>query len=152
MNREHPNVTKMKILGCTVVPVTRGTRTLKDAVDSAFEEYLKDPQNFFYAIGSIVGPHPFPRMVRDFQSVVGQEAREQFLREHDNNLPDAVVACVGGGCNAIGIFTAFLEDEHVQLIGVEPSGKGLETPDNAATLTLGTKGALVRFAVVFLGE
>ncbi len=141
IEKEHPNVTKMKILGCKVVPVTRGTRTLKDAVDSAFEEYLKDPVNFFYAIGSVVGPHPFPKMVRDFQSIVGREAREQF-QEKVGKLPDAIVACVGGGCNAIGIFTAFLEDESVELIGVEPSGKGLDTPDNAATLTLGKKGAI----------
>lgn len=141
IEKEHPNVTKMKILGCKVVPVTRGTRTLKDAVDSAFEEYLKDPVNFFYAIGSVVGPHPFPKMVRDFQSIVGREAREQF-QDKVGKLPDAIVACVGGGCNAIGIFTAFLEDESVELIGVEPSGKGLDTPDNAATLTLGKKGAI----------
>ncbi|MDX1335290.1 MAG: tryptophan synthase subunit beta [Gammaproteobacteria bacterium] len=141
IEKEHPNVTKMKILGCKVVPVTRGTRTLKDAVDSAFEEYLKDPVNFFYAIGSVVGPHPFPKMVRDFQSIVGREARGQF-QEKIGKLPDAIVACVGGGCNAIGIFTAFLEDESVELIGVEPSGKGLDTPDNAATLTLGKKGAI----------
>jgi tryptophan synthase beta chain len=141
IEKEHPNVTKMKILGCKVVPVGRGTRTLKDAVDSAFEEYLKDPVNFFYAIGSVVGPHPFPKMVRDFQSIVGREAREQF-QAREGKLPDAVVACVGGGCNAIGIFTAFLGDENVELIGVEPSGKGLDTPDNAATLTLGKKGAI----------
>jgi len=141
IEKEHPNVTKMKILGCKVVPVTRGTRTLKDAVDSAFEEYLKDPVNFFYAIGSVVGPHPFPKMVRDFQSIVGREAREQF-QDKVGKLPDAIVACVGGGCNAIGIFTAFLDDESVELIGVEPSGKGLDTPDNAATLTLGKKGAI----------
>jgi len=141
VQKEHPNVTKMKILGCNVVPVTRGTRTLKDAVDSAFEEYLRDPQNFFYAIGSVVGPHPFPKMVRDFQSIVGKEAREQFLAR-ENRLPNAIVACVGGGCNAIGIFTAFLRDDGVELIGVEPSGKGLDTPDHAATLTLGKKGAI----------
>jgi tryptophan synthase beta chain len=141
IEKEHPNVTKMKILGCKVVPVSRGTRTLKDAVDSAFEEYLKDPKNFFYAIGSVVGPHPFPKMVRDFQSIVGREAREQFQAK-EGKLPDAIVACVGGGCNAIGIFTAFLDDESVDLIGVEPSGKGLDTPDNAATLTLGKKGAI----------
>ena len=141
IEKEHPNVTKMKILGCKVVPVTRGTRTLKDAVDSAFEEYMKYPVNLFYAIGSVVGPHPFPKMVRDFQSIVGREAREQF-QEKVGKLPDAIVACVGGGCNAIGIFTAFLEDESVELIGVEPSGKGLDTPDNAATLTLGKKGAI----------
>lgn len=142
--KEHPNVTKMKILGCRLVPVSRGTRTLKDAVDSAFEEYLKDPQNFFYAIGSVVGPHPFPKMVRDFQQIVGEEARSQFL-EKFQALPDQVMACVGGGSNAIGIFTAFLNDDDVELIGVEPAGKGLETPDHAATLTLGRKGAIHGF-------
>jgi tryptophan synthase beta chain len=139
--KEHPNVTKMKILGCKIVSVTRGTRTLKDAVDSAFEEYLKDPVNYFYAIGSVVGPHPFPRIVRDFQSIVGKEAREQFL-EKEGKLPDTIMACVGGGCNAIGIFTAFLGDGDVDLVGVEPAGKGLDTPDNAATLTLGKKGSI----------
>ena len=141
IEKEHPNVTKMKILGCKLVPVTRGTSTLKDAVDSAFEEYLKDPVNFFYAIGSVVGPHPFPKMVRDFQSIVGKEARAQFL-ERENKLPDIAMACVGGGSNAMGLFTGFLPDEEVRLIGVEPAGKGLDTPDNAATLTLGSKGAI----------
>ena len=144
IEKEHPNVTKMKILGCKLVPVTRGTKTLKDAVDSAFEEYLKDPVNYFYAIGSVVGPHPFPRMVRDFQSIVGKEARAQFLEEQ-GKLPDIVMACVGGGSNAIGLFTEFLPDESVEMIGVEPAGKGLDTPDNAATLTLGSKGALHGF-------
>lgn len=144
IEKEHPNVTKMKILGCKIVPVGRGTRTLKDAVDSAFEEYLKDPVTTLYAIGSVVGPHPFPMMVRDFQSVVGKEARAQFLETH-NKLPDIVMACVGGGSNAIGIFTEFLPDDGVELIGVEPAGKGLDTPDNAATLTLGTKGAIHGF-------
>ena len=141
LEKEHPNVTKMKILGCKLVPVTRGTSTLKHAVDSAFEEYLKDPVNFFYAIGSVVGPHPFPKMVRDFQSIVGKEARAQFL-ERENKLPDIAMACVGGGSNAMGLFTGFLPDEEVRLIGVEPAGKGLDTPDNAATLTLGSKGAI----------
>ena len=144
IEKEHPNVTKMKILGCTLVPVSRGTRTLKDAVDSAFEEYLKDPVNFFYAIGSVVGPHPFPKMVRDFQSIVGKEARKQFQEEY-GKLPDIAMACVGGGSNAMGLFTAFIPDESVELIGVEPAGKGLDTPDNAATLTLGTKGAIHGF-------
>jgi tryptophan synthase beta chain len=142
--KEHPNVTKMKILGCRLVPVSRGTRTLKDAVDSAFEEYLKDPVHFLYAIGSVVGPHPFPKMVRDFQSIVGREARAQFL-EKQGRLPDLVTACVGGGSNAIGLFTAFLDDPEVQLVGVEPAGKGLDTPDHAATLTLGSKGAIHGF-------
>ena len=142
--KEHPNVTKMKILGATLVPVTRGTRTLKDAVDSAFEEYMKDPVHFFYAIGSVVGPHPFPKMVRDFQSIVGREARAQFLAQHQR-LPDVVMACVGGGSNAMGIFTEFLPDADVQLVGVEPAGRGLDTPDHAATMTLGTKGAIHGF-------
>lgn len=144
IEKEHPNVTKMKILGCKLVPVTRGTQTLKDAVDSAFEEYLKDPVNFFYAIGSVVGPHPFPKMVRDFQSIVGFEARAQFL-EKQGKLPDIITACVGGGSNAMGLFTAFLEDESVKMVGVEPAGKGLDTPDHAATLTLGRKGSIHGF-------
>ena len=144
IEKEHPNVTKMKILGCKLVPVSRGTRTLKDAVDSAFEEYLKDPVNYFYAIGSVVGPHPFPKMVRDFQSIVGREAREQFL-SRQGKLPDIVTACVGGGSNAIGLFTAFLDDEEVKLVGVEPAGKGLDTGEHAATLTLGSKGAIHGF-------
>lgn len=142
--KEHPNVTKMKILGCTLVPVSRGTKTLKDAVDSAFEEYLKDPVNFFYAIGSVVGPHPFPKIVRDFQSIVGKEARQQFLAK-ENKLPDMLVACVGGGSNALGLFTAFLDDEEVKMIGVEPAGKGLDTDQHAATMSLGSKGTLHGF-------
>ncbi|MDQ6997868.1 MAG: tryptophan synthase subunit beta [Mariprofundus sp.] len=142
--KEHPNVTKMKILGCKLVPVSRGTRTLKDAVDSAFEEYMKDPVNYFYAIGSVVGPHPFPKIVRDFQSIVGKEAREQFMLR-EGKLPDLLVACVGGGSNAIGLFTAFLDDESVKMIGVEPAGKGLDTKDHAATLTLGVKGSIHGF-------
>ena len=144
IEKEHPNVTKMKILGCKLVPVSRGTQTLKDAVDSAFEEYLKDPVNSFYAIGSVVGPHPFPKMVRDFQSIVGREARAQFL-EKQGKLPDIITACVGGGSNAMGLFTAFLNDEEVKMVGVEPAGKGLDTPDHAATLTLGSKGAIHGF-------
>tara|TARA_R110002111_G_scaffold27913_6_gene59855 strand:- start:4154 stop:5332 length:1179 start_codon:yes stop_codon:yes gene_type:complete len=142
--KEHPNVTKMKILGCTLVPVSRGTKTLKDAVDSAFEEYLKDPVNFIYAIGSVVGPHPFPMMVRDFQSIVGKEARQQFL-EARGKLPDVITACVGGGSNAIGLFTAFLDDETVKIVGVEPAGKGLNTPFHAATMSKGSKGGLHGF-------
>lgn len=144
IEKEHPNVTKMKILGCRLVPVTRGTATLKDAVDSAFEEYLKDPSGSLYAIGSVVGPHPFPMMVRDFQQIVGEEARQQFL-DRQGRLPDVVSACVGGGSNAMGLFTAFLEDAAVRLVGVEPAGLGLDTPDNAATLTLGTPGAIHGF-------
>ncbi|HID35924.1 MAG TPA: tryptophan synthase subunit beta [Ghiorsea sp.] len=142
--KEHPNVTKMKILGCKLVPVSRGTQTLKDAVDSAFEEYMKDPVNFFYAIGSVVGPHPFPKIVRDFQSIVGKEAREQFMAK-EGKLPDTLIACVGGGSNAIGLFTAFLDDESVKMIGVEPAGKGLDTDQHAATMSKGSKGAIHGF-------
>jgi len=144
IQKEHPNVVKMKILGCKLVPVTSGTKTLKDAVDSAFEAFLKDPVNFFYAIGSVVGPHPFPKMVRDFQSVVGNEARAQFL-EKEKTLPDVLVACVGGGSNAIGLFTAFLDDDSVKIVGVEPAGMGLDTNQHAATLTKGSKGSLHGF-------
>ncbi len=151
IEKEHPNVTKMKILGCTLVPVTRGTATLKDAVDSAFEEYLKDPQNFFYAIGSVVGPHPFPMMVRDFQSIIGIEAREQFL-EQTGSLPDHIMACVGGGSNAMGLFTAFLNDPSVNIYGVEPAGKGLDTPFHSATMTLGTPGSIHGFNCYLLQD
>ncbi|MCM1511753.1 MAG: tryptophan synthase subunit beta [Oxalobacter formigenes] len=141
MEKERPNVTKMKILGAKMVPVSRGTQTLKDAVDSAFEEYIRDPDNFLYAIGSAVGPHPFPKMVRDFQMIIGREARAQFL-EREKKLPDVVTACVGGGSNSIGMFTEFLPDESVKLVGVEPAGRGLDTPDHAATMALGKKGVL----------
>ncbi|GAA0784357.1 tryptophan synthase subunit beta [Marinobacterium sediminicola] len=141
IEKEHPNVVKMRILGCKLVSVTRGTATLKDAVDSAFEEYLKDPKNFIYAIGSVVGPHPFPKMVRDFQSIIGNEARKQF-EQREGKLPDYVTACVGGGSNAIGMFTAFLDDEDVSLVGVEPAGYGLDTDKHSATMTLGKPGEI----------
>jgi len=139
--KQAPNVLRMKLMGARVISVDRGTKTLKDAVDSAFEEYLSDPQNFFYAIGSVVGPHPFPQMVRDFQQIVGIEAREQF-QEMTGSLPDTLVACVGGGSNAMGLFTAFLDDTDVAMVGVEPSGLGLDTPDHAATITLGSPGVI----------
>ena len=142
IEKEHPNVTKMRILGCKLVPVTRGAATLKEAVDSAFEEYLTNPTDYIYAIGSVVGPHPFPMMVRDFQSIVGREAREQFQAKH-GKLPDYVTACVGGGSNAMGIFTAFLNDTSVKLVGVEPSGEGTDKPGrHAATLSMGKPGEI----------
>ncbi|HBK72389.1 MAG TPA: tryptophan synthase subunit beta [Flavobacteriaceae bacterium] len=144
MAKEHPNVQRMKILGATVVPVTHGLKTLKEAVDSAFEEYLKDPINTIYCIGSVVGPHPFPMMVRDFQRVVGIEAKEQFF-DMTGELPDSVVACVGGGSNAMGIFSAFLENEECTLYGIEPAGKSFETGEHAATMTLGTPGVIHGF-------
>ncbi|MBV2131558.1 tryptophan synthase subunit beta [Pseudomonas sp. MAP12] len=152
IEKEHPNVTKMKILGCKLVPVTRGAATLKEAVDSAFEEYLKDPHNFIYAIGSVVGPHPFPKMVRDFQSIIGNEARAQFLSKH-GRLPDHVTACVGGGSNAMGMFTAFLDDAAVNLVGVEPAGEGLDKPGrHSATLSKGKPGELHGMACYVLED
>jgi tryptophan synthase beta chain len=146
--KEHPNVTRMRILGAKVVPVGFGAKTLKEAVDSAFEAYLKDPVNSIYAIGSVVGPHPFPKMVRDFQSVVGFEAREQFL-EMTGNLPDNLVACVGGGSNAMGLFSAFIEDP-CEIYGVEPLGKGTKLGEHAASLSYGSEGVLHGFNSIML--
>lgn len=149
--KEKPNVVRMKILGINLIPVTKGQRTLKEAVDDAFEAYLKDPVNQLYAIGSVVGPHPFPMMVRDFQQIVGMEAKEQFL-EKTGKLPDNLVACVGGGSNAMGLFTAFLEDEGVKIYGVEPSGVGLKPGEHAATLSMGTPGILHGFKSYLLQD
>ncbi|MBR6216780.1 MAG: tryptophan synthase subunit beta, partial [Spirochaetaceae bacterium] len=139
--KQHPNVVRMKLLGANVVSVTHGQRTLKEAVDSAFEAYLKDPVNSLYCIGSVMGPHPFPMMVRDFQHVIGVEAREQFF-EMTGELPDAVTACVGGGSNAMGIFSGFITDEDVALYGVEPSGRSLQLGDHACSLSYGKEGIL----------
>ncbi|MBI9038001.1 MAG: tryptophan synthase subunit beta [Bacteroidales bacterium] len=144
IEKEYPNVVKMKILGAKVIPVTHGLKTLKEAVDSAFEAYLKDTSSQIYAIGSIVGPHPFPMMVRDFQKIVGIEAKEQFL-QLTGILPNNLVACVGGGSNAMGLFSAFLNDESVNMYGVEPNGKGNLIGEHAATLTYGEPGILHGF-------
>ena len=148
--KQAPNVTRMKILGAKVVPVTHGLKTLKEAVDSAFESYLRNYKDSIYCIGSAVGPHPFPMMVRDFQMVVGIEAREQFI-EMTGNLPDAICACVGGGSNSVGMFTPFVEDL-VQIYGVEPLGKGSALGDHAATMTYGTKGVLHGFESYLLQD
>ena len=147
--KEHPNVVRMKLLGAKVVPVTHGLKTLKEAVDSAFDAYLKDPENSIYCIGSVVGPHPFPMMVRDFQHVIGVESREQFL-EMTGELPDEVCACVGGGSNAMGMFSGFLDDDGVRLTGVEPSGRSLKMGDHAASLSYGTPGILHGFKTYLL--
>ena len=151
IEKEHPNVVKMKILGAHLISVTRGTATLKDAVDSAFEEYLKDPKNFIYAIGSVVGPHPFPKMVRDFQSIIGDEIKVQ-TQDRFGSAPDYIVACVGGGSNAMGAFTAFLNEPEVKLVGVEPAGLGLDTAMHSATLTLGKPGQLHGMACYVLED
>ena len=149
--KEAPNVSRMKILGAKVIPVKSGTRTLKDAVDEAFKAYLADPVSQIYCIGSVVGPHPFPMMVRDFQSVIGVEAKRQMM-EMTGRLPDDIVACVGGGSNAMGIFSAFLDDEEVALYGVEPAGMGLDTKAHAASLTMGTKGILHGFRTIMIQD
>ncbi len=148
--KEHPNVVRMKLLGAKVVPVSHGLKTLKEAVDSAFESYLKDPENTIYCIGSVVGPHPFPMMVRDFQSVVGIEARAQF-HEMTGGNPDVVCACVGGGSNAMGIFSAFLNDS-CEIWGVEPLGRGPATGDHAATMTYGMPGVIHGFKCYLLQD
>ena len=149
--KQAPNVRRMEVLGAKVIPVSRGTRTLKDAVDAAFEAYMTDPVTTMYAIGSVVGPHPFPMMVRDFQSVVGREAREQFITM-TGGLPQHILACVGGGSNAMGIFSGFLDDEEVQIYGVEPGGRGPAIGDNAATMAYGKPGIIHGFSCYLLQD
>ena len=148
--KQAPNVARMKILGANVIPVKHGLATLKEAVDAAFEAYAKDYHNCIYCIGSVVGPHPFPLMVRDFQSIVGIEAREQFV-EMTGELPDAVVACVGGGSNSAGFFAGFLNDP-VEIYGVEPLGKGPELGNHAASLVYGEEGIMHGFKSVMLKD
>ncbi len=141
MRRQSLNVFRMKLLGATVVPVTTGTRTLKDATSEAIREWVTTCDHSHYIIGSVVGPAPYPRMVRDFQAVIGREAREQML-ERAGRLPKSVVACVGGGSNAMGIFHAFVPDAGVELIGVEAAGHGLDSDQHSASLTKGRPGVL----------
>lgn len=139
--RQELNVFRMKLLGAEVVPVTKGQRTLSDAVDAALQDLAENYRDTFYLVGSAVGPHPYPTMVRDFQSVIGTEARRQIL-EHEGRLPDYAVACVGGGSNAIGLFAGFMKDESVALVGVEAAGKGLDSGKHCATMTKGRPGVL----------
>ena len=143
VKRQAPNVARMKVLGAEVVPVTFGQQTLKEAVDAALAEYIKNP-DVFYLLGSAVGPHPYPTIVKKFQSVIGEEAKKQFL-EREGELPDYVIACVGGGSNAIGLFSGFIENSSVKIIGVEPAGKGLNTKEHAATLIAGKPGIIHGF-------
>ena len=150
IQKQAPNVARMKILGARVVEVKEGLATLKEAVDAAFAAYMKEYKDAIYCIGSVVGPHPFPMMVRDFQSVVGIEAREQFL-EMTGELPDAIVACVGGGSNAMGLFSGFLNDP-VTIYGVEPLGRGTALGDHAASLTYGEEGVMHGFNSIMLKD
>ena len=150
IKKQAPNVARMKILGANVIEVTHGLATLKEAVDAAFEAYANEYKDAIYCIGSALGPHPFPMMVRDFQSIVGIESRAQFM-EMTGELPDAVVACVGGGSNSIGMFSGFLNDP-VELYGVEPLGRGAKLGDHAASLKFGTEGIMHGFNSIMLKD
>ena len=150
IKKQAPNVARMKILGANVVEVTHGLATLKEAVDAAFAAYAREYKDCIYCIGSVLGPHPFPMMVRDFQSVVGIEAREQFI-EMTGELPNAIVACVGGGSNAMGLFSGFLNDP-VDIYGIEPLGKGPAMGDHAASLKYGTEGIMHGFNSIMLKD
>lgn len=144
MERQRLNVFRMQLLGATVIPALGGRQTLKDAVDEALIDFVENAETTYYLLGSAVGPHPYPLMVREFQSIIGKEAKEQIL-EKEGRLPDYLVACVGGGSNAIGLFHPFFDDTSVKIIGVEPAGHGLETTEHAATMTHGTKGVIHGF-------
>ncbi len=150
IKKQAPNVARMKILGANVIEVTEGLATLKEAVDAAFAAYANEYKDSIYCIGSVLGPHPFPVMVRDFQSVVGIEAREQFLGM-TGELPDAIVACVGGGSNAMGLFAGFLNDP-VDIYGIEPLGRGEKLGDHAASLKYGTEGIMHGFNSIMLKD
>ena len=141
MKRQAINVYRMKLLGAEVVPVESGSKTLKDALNEAMRDWVTNVENTFYIIGTVAGPHPYPMMVRDFQSVIGRETREQ-IKEQEGRLPDALVACVGGGSNAMGLFYPFIEDKSVALYGVEAEGEGMQTGKHAATLCAGKPGVL----------
>ena len=141
VERQKPNVFRMKLLGAEIVPVSSGTGTLKDAMNEALRDWVTNVDDTFYCIGTAAGPHPYPEMVRDFQSIIGMEARAQIL-EREGRLPDAVMACIGGGSNAIGLFHPFIDDEGVRLIGVEAAGHGIETGEHAAALNGGRPGIL----------
>ena len=146
--KQAPNVTRMKLLGANVIPVTHGLKTLKEAVDAAFEGYMKEYKDSIYCIGSALGPHPFPMMVRDFQLVIGEEARSQFI-DMTGIMPDAVCACVGGGSNSIGMFLPFISDP-VEIYGIEPLGRGEGIGDHAASVKYGTKGVIHGFETLLL--
>ncbi|GAB4371556.1 MAG: tryptophan synthase subunit beta [Kiloniellaceae bacterium] len=141
IERQAPNVFRMKLLGAEVKPVTSGTGTLKDAMNDALRDWVANVENTFYIIGTVAGPHPYPAMVRDFQSIIGREVREQIM-EAEGRLPDALVACIGGGSNAMGLFHPFLDDKEVAIYGVEAAGHGIETGEHAASLTGGRPGVL----------
>ncbi len=141
IERQQPNVFRMKLLGAEVVPVISGSRTLKDAMNEALRDWVTNVDSTFYIIGTVAGPHPYPEMVRDFQSVIGVEAREQ-IQAAEGRLPDTLVACVGGGSNAMGLFHPFLDDDGIEIVGVEAAGRGIDTGEHAASLAAGRPGVL----------
>ena len=141
IERQAPNVFRMKLLGADIVPVVSGSQTLKDAMNEALRDWVSNVENTFYIIGTVAGPHPYPMLVRDFQSVIGEETKEQIM-EAEGRLPDSLVACIGGGSNALGLFYPFLDDKSVDLYGIEAAGKGLKTDMHAASLSMGSPGVL----------
>lgn len=149
--RQSLNVYRMNLLGAKVTPVASGTSTLKDAINEAMRDWCSNIETTFYCIGSVMGPHPYPTMVRDFQKIISEEIKDQ-LREREGKLPDCVVACVGGGSNAMGAFYNFIEDKSVRLVGAEAAGRGIDTPDTAATMALGTTGIFHGMKSVFLQD
>ena len=141
VRRQKPNVDRMRLLGAKVHPVTSGTSTLKDAMNEALRYWVANPETHFYIIGTVAGPHPYPEMVRDFQAIIGKEAKDQMM-EAEGRLPDALIACIGGGSNAMGLFHPFLDDKDVDIYGVEAAGHGIDSGFHAASLTGGTPGVL----------
>ena len=141
IERQAPNVFRMKLLGADIVPVVSGSQTLKDAMNEALRDWVSNVENTFYIIGTAAGPHPYPMLVRDFQSVIGEETKEQII-DAEGRLPDSLVACIGGGSNALGLFYPFLDDKSVDLYGIEAAGKGLKTDMHAASLSMGSPGVL----------
>lgn len=142
VERQKPNVFRMNALGAKVVPVTSGNHTLKDALNEALRDWVSNVDDTFYIIGTVAGPHPYPEMVREFHRIIGQETKMQFATQNEGKLPDSLVACVGGGSNAIGLFYDFLNEDNVRIVGVEPAGKGIETGEHAASLGEGQPGVL----------
>ncbi|TCK90536.1 tryptophan synthase beta chain [Natranaerovirga hydrolytica] len=150
-DRQRLNVFRMELLGAKVTPVTRGTQTLSDAVDEAIEKWVERIDDTFYLLGSAVGPHPYPYVVREFQKIIGEETLKQ-IKEKEGRLPDYCIACVGGGSNAIGLFHEFVPHDEVKLIGVEAAGKGIDTKDHAATMTLGSEGVIHGMRTIYLSN
>ena len=151
IERQKPNVFRMKLLGAEVKPVTTGSKSLKNAINDAMRDWIADANDTYYLLGTVSGPHPYPTMVRDFHSIIGREAKQQCL-EAENQLPDALVACIGGGSNSMGLFHQFLKDESVKMYGVEAAGKGLETQEHAASINKGSVAVLHGNKTYFLQD